>query len=56
MAARGLTLNLTARTAWWVPLYLRGMAFFCALMGTEPNWDKVEKVVLKGVRLKINAE
>ena len=47
------SLNFVVRRAWWLPLYLHGMALTCTLMGTEPDWDKVTKVVLKGMRIKL---
>lgn len=52
MASRGLT--LTVRTAWWLPLYIHSIKWFYVLTGREPDWDKVQRVVLKGMKLKVN--
>jgi hypothetical protein len=39
--------------AWWVMPYAQTLAFVCALMGTEPDWDKLERVVMRGARVKV---
>lgn len=32
------------RIAWWVVPYLETLKFFCLVMGTEPNADKIGAV------------
>lgn len=51
MAASRITIKVTL--AWWLPLYVRGVAMMCALTGMEPDWEKVESVIHKAMRLKL---
>lgn len=51
MAQTKLTIKVTL--AWWLPLYIRGVAIACALTGLEPDWGKVERVIHKAMRLKL---
>ena len=46
------TLMLSIRLAWWLRLYLRGLAFFCSLHGTEPNQDRLRWWFRKGVTIR----
>ena len=45
------TMTLTVKVAWWLPLYLHGVAFVSMVMGLEPDMAKVEAVVTKGVKV-----
>lgn len=51
MAATRIAIKVTL--AWWLPLYVRGVALMCALTGLEPDWDRVQRVVKRAMRLKI---
>jgi hypothetical protein len=39
--------------AWWVPVYINTMKFFCVLMQCEPDYDKVQKTVMRGITTKV---
>lgn len=39
-------------TAWWLPIYLQGMAFTAILMRAEPDWSKVERVVARAITIR----
>lgn len=39
--------------AWWFPLYLRGLLFFCQLHGSEPDMVKVERMVQRAIRTRL---
>lgn len=51
MATSTLTVKLTV--AWWLPVYLHTLALFCVTLGTQPDMDKVSRVVLKAIRIRI---
>ena len=34
--------------AWWVRLYLYGLAFFAYLMNREPDYDKAADIMMRG--------
>lgn len=46
-------ITIKTHVAWWLPLYLYGLAFTCALMGTKPDLAKVTATVLKAVTFKV---
>lgn len=48
--------NIKIRTAWWLPLYLKAIVWTYAITGREPDWSKVERVVVRGMRCKIEPE
>lgn len=48
-----LTVDVKAHVAWWVPVYLNTLKFFCILMQCEPNYDKVQKTVRRGITTKV---
>lgn len=45
-------LEIEVSVAWWVPIYINVLAFFCAVTGSEPDMAKVERVIQRGIRLK----
>lgn len=47
--------RLECRIAWWLPPYLRLLAFFCWLHGSEPDWEKLERKIKAAVRTRIVA-
>lgn len=51
MAAATLTVKLTV--AWWLPVYLHTLALFCMTMGTQPDTDKVSRMVMRSIRIKL---
>lgn len=40
------------RYAWWVFPYLYGVRLWCMLMGCEPNYQRVARVVERGIYIK----
>jgi hypothetical protein len=44
--------SLELRWAWWWPLYLHGLGICAALTGREPDWNKVEKVIERAMRVR----
>ncbi|MBN3822342.1 hypothetical protein G3O00_01760 [Burkholderia sp. Ac-20384] len=47
-----MTSQITIRvsTAWWLPLYMRGLAAWCRLTRSQPNYGSVERIVRRAVR------
>lgn len=45
--------TITVTLAWWLPVYVRGVALMCALTGLEPDWGRVERTVRRAMRVKI---
>ena len=47
--------KLTVKTswAWWVPAYAWGLVFVAMLMRTEPDWEKVHRKLVRGIRLHV---
>ena len=39
--------------AWWLPIYLHGMALVATLMQTEPDWDKVQRKVTRAITIRM---
>lgn len=44
-------LTLSVRFAWWVNPYLYGVRLCCILTGLEPDYERVARVVERGVRI-----
>ena len=42
-------LTLEVRYRWWLKLYLYGVVWMVYVMDIEPDWDKVERAIAKGV-------
>ena len=38
---------------WWLWSYLYGVALMAYALGTEPDWEKVERVVMQGFRIRL---
>jgi len=47
-----VVLTLIVRSAWWVLPYLYGIRLRCMLTGAEPNYQRVARVVERGMRIK----
>ncbi|WP_157654794.1 hypothetical protein [Burkholderia ubonensis] len=41
------------RTAWWLPLYIRALIVWCRFTRAEPNYERVRRVVARGVRTRL---
>lgn len=48
-----ITLQLKVSVAWWVPLYLRTLALVCLTMGTQPDRDKIWRVIRRGISVRM---
>lgn len=48
-----LKVHVSADLKWWLKPYLYVLVFFCAVMGTEPDEQKLQQVILKGIKLKV---
>lgn len=47
------TMTVHIRFAWWLQHYLDMLVLFCWLMGTEPDWDKLRRVIRAAIRVKV---
>lgn len=45
------TLTLRVTCAWWLKPYLYALAFFGVLMGMEPDQEKLQRVIARGLRV-----
>ncbi|WP_157380704.1 hypothetical protein [Burkholderia ubonensis] len=48
MASREFTFR--ARTAWWLPLYIRSLIVWCRLTRAVPDCERIRRVVARGIR------
>jgi hypothetical protein len=46
-------LTFTVAIAWWLPVYVRGVALMCSITGLEPDWGRVARTVRRAMRVKI---
>ena len=49
------TINVQIKVShrWWLLPYLELMIFFCWLMDCDPNYDKLERVIKRGLKTKV---
>lgn len=45
-------MEIEVSLAWWVPVYINLLAFFCAVTNAEPDPEKIQRMVERGIRLK----
>lgn len=50
MAQQSFT--ITVRFAWWLRPYLSVLVFFCLLHGSEPDYDRLGRMIARAVRLR----
>lgn len=50
MATNRMKVNIYL--AWWLVPYIHILVFFCKLMGTEPDDQKLTKVIERGIKVK----
>lgn len=53
MAQPELSLTFTVGFAWWLRPYLNTLGFVSLCTRTEPDWEKLGRVVRRAVRLKV---
>lgn len=44
--------TLTVCFRFWLIPYINTLLWLCDLMGTEPDWDKLGKIIDKGIYIK----
>lgn len=49
----GVQVNFRVTFAWWVKLYLYGLAFFCWFMGKEPDYEKAADIMMAGAKVEL---
>jgi hypothetical protein len=50
---KSVNTTMTIQLAWWIHPYLRTLAVFYCVTGTKPNYDKLAKVIMRGVKCKV---
>lgn len=48
-----MTSTVSIKLAWWLPAYIAGVRFMAELTGMEPDMDRVEKWIRRGIKLNI---
>lgn len=46
-----LQIELKVETAWWVWIYVYGVSAFCRITGFEPDLEKINAVVMRGIKV-----
>lgn len=46
-----VSITIRVKVKWWLKLYLSGLSMVCWLTGNEPDWDKVNAWVERGIEL-----
>ena len=47
-----VTVEFYVHKAWWLPIYLHGVALVATLMQAEPDWAKVQRVVARAITVR----
>ena len=47
------TLTLKVRVSWWIRYYLAGVSLCALLTGATPDFEKVHRVVMRGIHIEI---
>lgn len=50
MTQEPLTLRITV--AWWFTPYIHVLTFFCFVMQQEPDWEKLERVCIRALKVR----
>jgi len=48
-----INLRIETKLTWWLKPYLFGIAAMVFLTGREPNWDRVNGFIKRGVKARI---
>jgi hypothetical protein len=51
MATANITLKVSV--VWWLVPYINTLCALCQLMGTEPDWVRLERVLNGGIRIEV---
>jgi len=46
-----MRIKVGIKVKWWVVPYLKTLALWCKTFNCEPDYKKVEKIVVKGIKL-----
>lgn len=47
------TLVIEVRVTWWLLVYLNALVFFCTVMNTLPDEEKLETVIKRGIKARV---
>lgn len=47
-------MQISVRVAWWFWVWMHALIFFCLLMDREPDWNKVQAMISKAIKLKVD--
>ena len=53
--AKPLTCRVLIKRAWWLDWYLAGVAMMSLATGRDPDWQKVERWVSRGIKLQLES-
>ena len=48
-----MIVRLSIRQRWWLPLYLQGVALTATLMDAEPDMDKMDRMIRRGLVVRV---
>lgn len=48
-----ISCEFEVRFAWWLRMYVWGIVFVASTFRLEPDWQKVERVVKRAIRLRV---
>jgi hypothetical protein len=46
------TVRIQVVPAWWLEPYIDCLVFFCVLFRTEPDWSKLERIIIRGLKVR----
>lgn len=46
------TVTLQVKVSWWLTAYVTLLGLFCRLHGTEPDWQKLERVLERAITVR----
>jgi hypothetical protein len=49
---RAVSLTVSVKLAWWLLLYLDGVLLMQAITGLDPDMEKVERMISRGIRVR----
>lgn len=44
-------ITVEVRLRWWLMPYLHALVFFCDLFNREPDWQKLDRVIARGLKV-----
>lgn len=46
--------TVEVRLSWWLRLYLQTLGFLCCVLKTEPDWERLEVWIRRGIHVRVN--